>query len=401
MNRTEKAERIIEYKILYTALILLIYLICKELPLYMIDVSAYLHQSIDAETLLLQSISGDMHQCSVFALGISPHMISSILVQVLTAFRSSETKAKHSPKKTNDLTLVLMLIIAVLQAFLKVQELKFRVTGDMLFYAQVIAGIQMVAGAMAIMFLASGNKKYGIGGQTAIIFVNVIDGIRVMIQGKEISELLLPLGIALIVMLIMLCMENTEKRIPLQRISIHNIYADKNYLAIKLNPIGVMPAMFSMAFFMIPQLLLSLFIMLFPESEKLLWWQTQMTLTQPVGIVLYLLILYGLTIGFSRVFVNPREMTENFLKSGDSIVGLHAGRDTKRYLSGVITRISIYSATVMSVCMGVPLVLQLTGVLNTSLVSLPSSVMMLTGIFCNLYREYRAIRDLEEYKSFI
>ena len=202
-------------------------------------------------------------------------------------------------------------------------------------------------------------------------------------------------------MVVMAILENTEKRIPVQRISIHNIYADKNYLAIKRNPIGVMPAMFSMAFFMIPQMLVSVLLMLLPNQPELLWLQDNLVLTKPVGIVVYILILYLLTLGFSRVFVNPGEITEQFLKSGDSIQNVHAGKETKKYLSRTITGLALLSATMMSICLGFPLLLQLTGNLEGSLAALPTSVMMLTGIVCNLGREVMAIKHLEAYKPFI
>ena len=199
----------------------------------------------------------------------------------------------------------------------------------------------------------------------------------------------------------MVIMENTEKRIPVQRISIHNIYADKNYLAIKLNPIGVMPAMFSMACFLLVQLCVSVFGWFIMDNEVLLWCQENISLTKPLGIAVYIFILYCLTIGFSRVFINPEELTEQFLKSGDSLQDLHAGRDTKKYLSGVIFRLSLLSAFVMSVCLCVPFALQFVGKWENTFLTLPSSIMMLTGVWCNLYREILAIRDLEAYRPFI
>lgn len=397
----EKRNSLVKQKLLYTLLIILVYLLGRELPLYMIDVSAYLHKQVDAETLLLQTINGDIYQCSLFALGISPYMISSIIIQMLSAFRSSETRKKISPTKTNRRVLTLTLVLALLLAVVRVQNLQYRVDGDMLIYAKLISVIEMVAGAMMILYLASRNQKYGIGGQSALIFVNVVDGIMVTLRGYGIDQLILPLLISMIVMLVMIVMENAEKRIPVQRISIHNIYADKNYLAIKLNPIGVMPAMFSMAFFMLVQVLTSVLTWFFPENTDALWWNDNLTLSKPVGIVAYILILYILAIGFSRVFVNPGEITEQFLKSGDSIQGLHAGRDTKRYLSRTITRISLLSATVMSVCLSIPMILQMTGKMGSSFTTLPSSIMMLTGIWCNLYREVMAVRDLDAYKPFI
>ena len=124
-------------------------------------------------------------------------------------------------------------------------------------------------------------------------------------------------------------------------------------------------------------------------------------LTKPLGIIVYIFVLYILTIGFSRVMINPREMTDQFLKSGDSICDLHAGKETRKYLSRVINRMSLISATVMGICLCGPMILQMTGRLDGTFVTLPSSVMMLTGVFCNLFREVEAVRDLEAYKPFI
>lgn len=397
----EKKENLVKYKLLYTVIILLVYCIGKGLPLYMIDVSAYLHKTVGAEDLLIQTISGDIYQCSLFALGISPYMISSMLVQIVSAFRKSETRSKISPKKTNKQVLGMALVIAIIQAMVQVQELIFRVEGFDLLLAKGIAVVEMVTGAMIIMWLSSRNKKYGIGGQSALIFVNIVDGIHATLKGHDVSSLVIPLLISLVVMIVVIVMENSEMRIPVQRISIHNIYADKNYLAIKLNPIGVMPAMFSTACFMIPTILITGLSWVLPGNSVIMWLQENVTLTKPVGIGVYLFLIYILSIGFSRVFINPREITEQYLKSGDSLLDIHSGKDTRRYLSRSINRISLFSATVMGICLCVPMVLQMTGDMHSSLATLPSSVLMLTGIWCNLYREVEAIRDLEAYEPFI
>lgn len=400
MEYTDK-NTIVKYKLLYTFLILGVYMVGRGMPLYMIDVSAYMQKVVDVEALLVQTISGDVFQCSLFALGLSPYMMSSIITQVISACRSSESRAKISQAKMNRTSLKLTIVIAVVQAVVKVQGLHFRVDGNMLILAKSVAAVEMAAGAMVIVWLTTRNKKYGIGGQSALILVNLLDTVRMTVQGHGVKELAVPLAISLVVMIIMIVMENTEKRIPVQRISIHNIYADKNYLAIKLNPIGVMPAMFSMAFFMLPQLVITVLTWIFPENTSILWWQENMSLSKPVGIGVYIVVLYCLTLGFSRVFVNPKELTEQFLKSGDSLQGIHAGKDTKRYLSKTITQLGLLSATVMSVCLGVPMLLQLSGNMESTFTALPSTTMMLTGIWCNLYSEVKALRDLEAYKPFI
>ena len=396
-----RKDSILKYKLLYTALVLFIYLLGKNLPLYGIDLSAYANQTLDTAALLIQAISGDVYRRSVFALGISPYMMASILVQMVVAFRSADAKARISPKKKNYIMLELTLIFALFQAVLQVRNLSFAVTGQRLMLAQVVSVVEMIAGAMIILWLSEQNKKYGVGGQTALIFVNILEGIVAILTKGSMESLVIPLLISLIVIMIMVILENAEKRIPVQRISIHNIYADKNYLAIKLNPIGVMPVMFSTAFFMLPQLLVTGLEWLFPGQETIIWWQENLVLTKPLGVIVYIVILYALTIGFSRVFLNPTETTEQFLKSGDSLVGIHAGRDTKRYLSRNITRISLFSATALSLCLSVPMVMQLNGYMDNSLSALPTSIMMLTGIWSNLYREVLSIRDMDAYEPFI
>ena len=396
-----RKDSILKYKLLYTALVLFIYLLGKNLPLYGIDLSAYANQTLDTATLLIQAISGDVYRRSVFALGISPYMMASILVQMVVAFRSADAKARISPKKKNYIMLELTLIFALFQAVLQVRNLSFAVTGQRLMLAQVVSVVEMIAGAMIILWLSEQNKKYGVGGQTALIFVNILEGIVAILTKGSMESLVIPLLISLIVIMLMVILENAEKRIPVQRISIHNIYADKNYLAIKLNPIGVMPVMFSTAFFMLPQLLVTGLEWLFPGQETIIWWQENLVLTKPLGVIVYIVILYALTIGFSRVFLNPTETTEQFLKSGDSLAGIHAGRDTKRYLSRNITRISLFSATALSLCLSVPMVMQLNGYMDNSLSALPTSIMMLTGIWSNLYREVLSIRDMDAYEPFI
>ena len=397
----EKKEHLVAYKLLFTMIILLIYIVGKEIPLYKIDVSAYLHKSVETEDLILQTISGDLYRCSIFALGISPFMISSLFVQIISSFMGSDAKSKISPNKMNRISMVLTFILAMVQAFMQVQQLQFVVSGNEYIFACVVATVEMVAGAMVIMWLCSKNKRYGIGGQTAIVLVNIIDSVLVIFKDSDYSALLIPLSISAAVMFITIILENTEKRIPVQRISIHNVYADRNYLAIKLNPIGVMPAMFSTAFFMVPQMLISVANMIWPHNGYVIWLKENISLNKTFGIGVYIFVLYILTIGFSRVFLNPKDVTDQYLKSGDSLQDIHAGKDTRKYLSRSINSISIFSATIMAVCLVVPMILQLKGHMESVYVSLPSMVMMLTGVWCNLYREYRAIKDLAAYKPFI
>lgn len=396
-----KKESIMKYKILYTIIIFIIYMIGKSIPLYKIDLAAYMDKSISASDLLFRTISGDIYQCSLLALGISPYMISTMVVQIVSLLVKSDKRSKISPKKMGRFTLVITLLISIFQAIMKVRDLQFTVSDNMLNYAMLIAFVELIAGSMLIMWLVGRCKRFGFGGQSVLILTNIIDSIRVTVFGYDMERLMIPLMLAGIAMIITVIMENSEKRIPVQRISIHNIYADKNYMAIKMNPIGVMPAMFSTTFFILPQLLITLLLMFFENNTELLWCANNMSMEKPLGIVTYVVILYLLNILFSRAFINPREIMEQYLKSGDSIVNLHAGKETRKYLSRTINRISFFSATIMSGCLLLPIILNYYGYIESELVALPSMAMMITGLWCNLYREYEAIRNLQAYKPFI
>lgn len=401
MKRKEQKHPVIKYKLLYTVLILLIYLIAREIPLYGLDLSAYSDQTIGIEELLMQTVGGDTFRYSLLALGISPYITASILSQVYAAYKRTGAKERISPHRIAVLTVAGTLLLALFQAVLHVRELEFAVTDGALLIAQAVTVFQMVAGVMVITWLAERNQKYGIGERTVLICVNITDGIVSTVSGHSFEQLKLPLILSAVLILVVTIMENAEFRIPLQRVSIHNIYADKNYLAIKLNPIGTMPVMFASAFFMLPRMLVDWVFLLFPQNEAVIWWNENLTLTLPLGIFVYILIIYVLTIGLSMLFVNPRELMEQFLKSGDCLLNVHAGKDTKRYLGRRLRWISFFSASVMGACLGAPLLLASFGNMDNTLVMLPSSVMLLTGMWCRFSQEYQAIKSFESYEMFI
>lgn len=391
----ELKEHVVKYKLLYSAIIFLVYIVGKNIPLYSINVDAYRNISFEADELLFQTIGGDFYRSSVFALGIFPSMISGLIVQIGMAVRHLFTKEEISPKKTRYITAAMTFVIAAFQAVTQVTELQFSAEKEMLPVVWTIAVAEMITGAVLIMWLGNRNAKYGVGGRTVFMIVNVLERISTTLFTHSLSDLKIPLLIAALMMLTILMMENTEKRIPVQRISIHNIYGDKNYLAIKFNPVGIMPMMFATAVFMLPQLLVSLLGYLFPQQSGISWCQENLSLTKPFGIFIYIVCEYLLTIGFSLLMISPRDITEQFLKSGDSIVDLRAGRDTRRYLGRVIWRISFLSATVMGACIAAPLILQLRGDIDSTLVMLPTSMMMLMGFSCNMYREVSTLHSYD------
>lgn len=376
-----------------------VYCIGRSIPLYGIDMSMY-EGSLDAGMILEQSVGGDIYKCSVMTLGISPYMISTIFVQIINACRSSEAKAKVSAKKMNKLTLVMMLLLSIIMAVLRLDELKFY-PESVNALTMTVAVAEMVTGAFIILWLSARNKYYGIGGQTVFIFINILDGIMITLKSAGQEDITVPVIVSVLIAVIMLFMENSEKRIPVQRISIHSIYADKNYQAIKFNPVGVMPVMFTSAAFMVPRMVIGVLHKDFPDNATIAMINEDMSLDKVLGIGVYIGILFLLNIIFSYLMINPKDMTEQFLKSGDSLTGIHPGNDTKKYLRKHILQICLFSSVVMGGCVLASLILQMKGVVASTLAMLPTSFMILMGLWSSLYKEGEAVIHTDSYRTFI
>ena len=394
-------EHILLYKILYSLMIMFVYMIGRNIPLYGVDVEAYRDVDINAQSIIIQAVSGDMKNCSIFILGLWPYMLASMLIVLVVAIATLDKTRRISPKKVNIWTVTLMLIIGILQAYERVQNYIYKVDGTALIQAKTIAFLELIAGMLIVVYLGDRATKYGICGKTSVFLVNIVDGMMTMLVGQPFRKLWLIIVISIIEIAVMLVLENTEKRIAVQRVSIHNIHADKDYIAYKMNPVGVTPMMFASAAFILPQSLFGLLNKLFPESGTIEWIYHRMNLTSVLGVWVYIAIIVILTIAFSFIMLTPGKTAEDLLKSGDSILGVYAGRETKRYLQGCVLSFSLISSVVIGICVGVPLFLQFGGYINSKLAMFPCSIMMFTGIWISFGREAEVYRNMDRYEPFI
>lgn len=396
-NRTYELGR----RIFFTILILAIYMAERSILLYQVDPAAYHLEELDSQNIMVSMISGDRYQYTVFALGIMPYITSSLLMWVFLALRGSDFKARFSPQKMARATLVLMLVIAVISAVSRASDLVFKDCPLEVRVLRAIAVVEMVVGACVIHGMASFNKERGIGGQTPIILVNIVDVLVLTIQKSTPEQLQKPAVLCLLMVLVILVMENVTVRIPVQRVSIHNDYAKGSYIPLKLDPIGVMPVMFAVSFLMILRFVIRLFMYLFVDNQGLQSLYGWLELTNPIGVGVYLSIIFVLNILFSFLMIAPGNIAENLQKGGDSIVNVYAGAKTKRYLRRKLLLLDVFSGCIFCLLMGTSLALALRGEIPSGLAMLPSRAMILTGIALPLYREIRAYWKFDSYAFFI
>lgn len=382
-------------------MILTVYMVGRSLLLYHIDPAAYELAELDTQNIMISMISGDRYQYTLFALGIMPYITATLLIWIFMAVKGAEFRARFSPQKTERYTLIFMIFIAASFAISRADELVFKESALDPQVLRAIAVLEMTIGAIIIYRMAFLNKERGIGGQTPLILVNVLDNLFSTIRRfpwEEISKLLV---LCLVMAGVILIMENVMIRIPVQRVSIHNVYAEKSYIAFKLDPIGVMPVMFAVSFFMIPQLIVRFLLILNEDNVTLKLINERMNLTNLSGIAIYLGIIFALNIIFSFIMLSPGEMAEQLQKGGDSIVGVYAGKRTKRYLRRKLLLLSVFSGFVLCFLMGIPLNMSLRGEIPSDLALMPATAMILIGIICPLYQEVKAYGKFDSYSFFI
>lgn len=384
--------------LLFTLTIVLLYLFLKNIPLSEVRFSLYEEFNFDLDNLLHMTVGGTRKNYYVMSLGITPYIVSSLVIQIILAFKSEKSRSRITQKKINQLIVFFSFFISIFMSALVTYNLDL-LDKNLLSYC--IAFLELVAGSSFTIWLVIKNKEKGVGGPSPIIISNIISGLYYQFSDKGTDNIVIIVIISLFTSLMMIFMEFKEKRIYIQRVSIHSTLANKNYLAIKYNPIGVMPIMFSSAFFILLQFLIYFLLLVFPNSFVLLILKDSLSLTKVFGILIYLFLLLLLTILFSFIFINPSLISEQLLKNGDSIINISVGEQTRKCLNNELLKHSIISGIVLCFCIGLPFLLQYNDILDYSLAMVPTSFMVLSGILSNIYQECYAIKCFDSYKKFL
>lgn len=393
----KEKTHLVRNRCLFSIVIIAIYFICHRIPLNGIDMSVYDNLGLDLGAVLSLAVNGSNKQCYVMSLGISPYITASLVISILFAMRSKEARARTSPKAMNYWITALTFIVTLIQSVFYALNLKY-VDRNVMSVLLVI--FELMAGASIAQYLLMKNKKYGVGGFAPIIIVNMTETLIGTLMKSSIDALRIPLGISFVMVIIMIYMEMHEKKIPLQRVSVHNVHADKNYLAIKYNPVGFMALMFGSAIFMIPQLIVAL-IHHYHKSEIVNFLYKNLNMSTVFGMRVYVVMMFLFTVLLSLLFVNPKDLSDDLLQGGDCIENIPAGKPTRRYIRKWVLFFSCLSGLIMCGCLSLCMYLQYKGIVDASVAMLPTTFMLLSGFICSIYLEIRAYRDFDSYKPFI
>ncbi len=380
----------IRKKILFTLAMLLIYRIGSAIPVPGVDSAKLSAQIADNSILSMMNLlgGGAFERMSVFALGVTPYITSSIIIQLLSMdvvpaltemAKSGQTGRTQMDRITRYLAVVLAFVQAISMVYAFDRQYNILSTSGLSTY--LFTATLLTAGTQFLIWLGDRISMFGIGnGISIIIFAGIVSNMpaqfvqvwNIFVGGAEagamfsgVLEFILYVILYLVIIVGVVIMETAVRKIPIQYTSSSNTRGngDITYLPFKINSASVIPVIFASSIMTAPQIILSFF-----NQEAYQKLSSILSVQRPLGLIIYAVLTFLFTFFYTDLQVDPDKIAENLAKSGAYIPGIRPGVETKTYLRKVLNRITVLGATALTVIAVIPYLLPMV------IKSLPSSV---------------------------
>ncbi|MCI6589403.1 MAG: preprotein translocase subunit SecY [Clostridiales bacterium] len=412
LEKMKSAWRIPELrkKIIYTFGMLLVYRLLCVIPVPGIDIGTVAAAVKDYSILDFMNMmtGGSFQNMSIMAMGITPYINSSIILQLLTvAVPSLEKLAKEGPegrKKITEWTRYLTVVLAFIQAVGLVFAMRANSYGGIWY---VVIGISMAAGTALAMWIGERITENGIGnGISLLIMAGVVSNMfnwgRQAIVGVAAGTVgILPVLVVVIAFVVMIVVityvDMGERRIPVQyakRMVGRKMYGGQStHIPMKINSTGVMPLIFGFAILQFPATVFAFF----PTSGINMWWNSFQNGIW-YQIVLAVLII-AFTYFYTSITFNPIDISKNMQQNGGIIPGIRQGRATSDYLAKVSGRLTLFSALFLAVLATIPTII--TRVFGIRAPFAASSVLIAVSVALETLRQVEAQMVMRHHKGFL
>ncbi len=439
----------LQKKMIFTLFIVLLYRLgaCIIVPFVDGDISSSLNTFFGSSIFGLMGIlsGGAMQHATLFALGVSPYITSSIVMQLLTiAIPPLERMAKdgaNGQKKINTITRFVTVALALIMSLGYSFKLLYgdETTGSYIlksvgtesgvptWFAMLVINACFCAGAALVMWLAELINEKGIGnGISVVLCVNIIASFPTLfsslISGITDGKWWVGAIVAVIIAIVIVAatgfivfVTNSERRIPIQyakRVVGRKMYGGQaTNLPIKLNMTGVMPIIFAQSIVSIPAT-----IALFTGSDS----GFSKAINSFFGattweyLVVYLILIVAFSYFYVLISFNPVEVANNINSNGGAIPGHRPGRPTVQYINRILKRVTLIGAFFLCIVAGVPmLVTVVSAALAGAGVSVPSSLtayamtfggsslLIVVGVVLETVRDIEAQLSMRQSKGFL
>lgn len=346
-------------KMLFTFFIFIIYRYGCSLTIPGIDKETFSITSDSIFAIMNMMGGGSLSRFSVFALGVSPYITASIIIQLLAmdivpSFSDWKNEGEKGRKKTDRATRYLALILAIVQGWSITYgfDKQYGILGDGATYRTYVFVIAtLVAGTMLLIWLADMITLKGIGnGLSMLIFAGIVSELPATFYGNFANTVLAAegtsqltqgiihfVGFAVLYLLLIFfvtIIECGEKRITIQNSqSIGYTGTTVSYLPIKVNPAGVIPVIFAQSLITAPQVIISFF-----NTDLYKTLSDNLSLTSFGGLALYGGLTFLFTFFYTDMIMDSDDLSDNLKKQNSFIPGIRPGKDTSKYLHAKISQ---------------------------------------------------------------
>ena len=420
LETLKNAWKIVEVrkKILYTMGMLLLYRLLCFIPTPGVDV-ARIMAGVDSIPLLqyMSAMTGSqLSQMTIMAMGITPYINASIIMQLLcVAIPSLEELNKSGDegrKKIAQITRYVTVGLGFLQAVAMTVGMKASVTGG--FFSYLTIGCCLAAGTALAMWIGERITENGIGnGVSMLIFAGIIANFATAVangcanlvtnitSGAILSVLgtlaILIVSVALIIGVVLV--DLSERRIPIQyakRMVGRKMYGGQStHIPLRLNASGVLPLIFASSIMQFPATILGFF----PNSGAYRWWAEHVSATGFWYNLIFALMILGFTFFYSSITFNPAEMSKNIQQNGGMIPGIRQGKPTTEFITKINHRILLFGAIFLAVLALLPSVAF--AIAKVQLPFAASSLLIAVSVAVEVMRQLESQMLMRHYKGFL
>lgn len=431
------AQKDLRHKILLTLGLMLIYCVGCFLPIPGIDPDVF-SSAVDSSgsnsflSLLSSLTGGALSKGAWFAIGVSPYITSSIVIQLLTAavpaLSRLSKQGSEGRKKIAVITRYVALVLAIVQAIAIVLSVDTVSSKTLLwtaapdFLVQILVVISLVAGTMLTVWIGDKITEIGIGnGMSLLVFVGILTSgitafassiVRIFTEG--IDAIVTPIVFVILLLFIfafIVMFDLAERRIPVtyaKQVKGNKMYGGQStIIPIKLNATGVMPIIFATALVNFPQLIMQMLLSFNNQGviNAYDWYQTYMGTGTWINIVVTALLILGFSYFYATMTFNPEEVALQIQRNGGYILGYRPGKPTADYLKKISHRITFFGAVFLMLVSMVPSLLFTTipAIAGDSLTTAFTSIGMLVLVSVALEFD-KSIQNqmlMKQYKGFL
>ncbi|MBV9149226.1 MAG: preprotein translocase subunit SecY [Candidatus Eremiobacteraeota bacterium] len=367
---------------------------------------------------------GALQKLSVIAMGITPYINASIIMQLMTVVLPNlEEMAKkggeEGRRKIGQYTRWLTIVLALVQATMMTRAMSAGgVFYDNTIVFQLFVILTMVAGTMFLMWLGEQISDRGIGnGVSLIIFIGIVLRYPTYVRetvtsaaggGVSVFNLLIFIAIALITIISIIFLYQGQRRVPVQqarRVVGRKMFAGRStYIPLRLNNAGVISIIFAISILLLPQQALNWFgrsgqgagvmanISNFLGayfSPNSFWYN-----------LVYFILVVVFTFFYSAVVVNTRDIADNLKKSGSFVPGIRPGQPTVDYINRILLRITTAAAIYLGLLAVLPTTLE-RGLGITTFYLGSTSLLIVVGVALDTMTQIEARLAMRDYRGFI